>query len=214
MEKFEIKIERCLEFLSYFYPETLLKYLKGIHRCIYNGKIKRKLKRHGVEFRIKMPLVLVGGEYIEIGERFRAEQGLILSCFDNYNGLNYMPHISIGDNAYFGRNNHLGCINEIIIGNNILTGSNVLITDHIHGYSDQRDIDVPPRDRDLYSKGKVYIGNNVWLGDNVKIMPGVTIGNGVIIGANAVVTKDIPDNCVVAGVPAQIIKRLDHDNYE
>ena len=50
------------------------------------------------------------------------------------------------------------------------------------------------------------IGNNVEIHSGAKIVGPVRIGNNVIIGANAVVTKDIPDNCVVAGIPAKIIK--------
>jgi len=53
---------------------------------------------------------------------------------------------------------------------------------------------------------QVNIKNDVWIGANSVIMPGVTIGNGVIIGASAVVTKDVPDYAIVAGVPAKIIK--------
>jgi acetyltransferase-like isoleucine patch superfamily enzyme len=60
----------------------------------------------------------------------------------------------------------------------------------------------------LKSKGEVIIGNNVWLGDKVAVLGGVHIGNNVIVAANAVVTKDLPDNCMAAGVPAQIIKKL------
>lgn len=54
----------------------------------------------------------------------------------------------------------------------------------------------------------VKVGNNVFIGSNVTIMPGVTIGNNVIIGASSVVTKDIPDSVVAAGVPARIINSL------
>lgn len=53
---------------------------------------------------------------------------------------------------------------------------------------------------------KVKIGNDVWIGMRSIILPGITIGNGVVIGAGAVVTKDVPDYAIVAGVPARIIK--------
>ena len=52
------------------------------------------------------------------------------------------------------------------------------------------------------------MGNNVWIGGNVCVLPGVTIGDNVVIGAGSVVTKDIPANCLVAGNPGKIIKRL------
>lgn len=57
----------------------------------------------------------------------------------------------------------------------------------------------------------VTIGNDVWIGGDVTILPGVTIGNNVVVAAGAVVTKDVPDNCVVGGVPAKIIKKIDDD---
>lgn len=57
-----------------------------------------------------------------------------------------------------------------------------------------------------YSKvGKVVIGNNVFIGADAIILPGVNIGNQVVVGAGSVVTKDIPDNCVVVGNPAHVI---------
>lgn len=56
---------------------------------------------------------------------------------------------------------------------------------------------------------EIQIGNNVFVGVNSIIMPGVTIGNNCIIGAGSIVTKDVPDNSVVAGVPARFIKSVD-----
>ena len=58
------------------------------------------------------------------------------------------------------------------------------------------------------------IGDNVNIGPGVKIVKSVTIGNNVQIGANAVVNRDIPDNCIVAGVPAKIIKRLNPETNQ
>lgn len=54
----------------------------------------------------------------------------------------------------------------------------------------------------------IKVGDNVFIGSNSTIMPGVTIGNNVVIGASSVVTRDIPDNVIVAGVPAKVIKTL------
>ena len=57
--------------------------------------------------------------------------------------------------------------------------------------------------------GEIIIGNNVFIGHDVKIMPHVKIGNNVVIGAGSIVTKDIPNNVVVAGIPARIIKSIE-----
>lgn len=54
----------------------------------------------------------------------------------------------------------------------------------------------------------ISIGNDVWIGGNVTIIGGVHIGNNVIVGAGAVVVNDIPDNCIVGGVPAKVIENL------
>ncbi len=57
----------------------------------------------------------------------------------------------------------------------------------------------------------INIGNDVWIGGNVTILPGGTIGNNVVVAAGAVVTKDVPDNCLVAGIPAKKIKDIIDD---
>lgn len=61
----------------------------------------------------------------------------------------------------------------------------------------------------VYTYGKVTIKKNAWIGMNVTITPGVTIGENSVVAAGAVVTKDVPDNAVVGGVPAKVIKYLD-----
>lgn len=58
----------------------------------------------------------------------------------------------------------------------------------------------------------IFIGNNVWIGENVCILPGVNVGSGCIIGANSVVNRDIPDNCIVAGVPTKVIKKYNFNS--
>ena len=58
----------------------------------------------------------------------------------------------------------------------------------------------------------IHLGKNVWLGANVTVLPGVTIGDGAIIAAGAVVTKDVPANMIVAGIPAKVIREVKEED--
>lgn len=66
----------------------------------------------------------------------------------------------------------------------------------------------------IYTYGKVTVKQNAWIGMNVTICPGVTIGKYAVVGAGAVVTKDVLDYAVVAGVPAKVIKMLDPNDQK
>ena len=70
------------------------------------------------------------------------------------------------------------------------------------------------RRRHLGIAKPVTIGNDVWMGANVVVLPGVTIGDNVVIAAGAVVTKDVPSNTLVGGVPAKKIRDLENDVEE
>ena len=65
------------------------------------------------------------------------------------------------------------------------------------------------RNQGLEKALPIKVGNNCWFGANVSVMPGVTIGAGCVIAAGAVVTKNMPDNSLIAGVPAKVIKTIE-----
>lgn len=153
---------------------------------------------------------------ITIGGNTRFSDWIYLTAWDTYLCLDsegkeqlqhFQPSIKIGSHCSFGAFNHITSINSIIIGDGCLTGKNVTITDNSHGDTDYTSLSIPPIKRPMVSKGPVIIGNNVWIGDKATILPNVIIGDGAVIAANAVVTKDVPAYSVVAGNPAQIIKK-------
>lgn len=130
------------------------------------------------------------GEHVWIAKVFNCDNGKNIHIGNNFTG-NY--NITMLD------------IREIYIGDHVMIGLNTLITTVGHPLSPMG------RRKHLGIAKPVTIGNDVWIGGNVTILPGVKIGNNVIIAAGAVVTKDVPDNCVVGGVPARKIKDIEND---
>lgn len=110
----------------------------------------------------------------------------------------------IGDR--FGINSYSRIVahEKIEIGTNVTIGQMVSILDHDHEYV----INDGNMALDGYITTPILIGNNVWIGDKSTVLRGVSIGNNVVIGANTLVNKDVPDNCVVGGIPGKILKQL------
>ncbi len=113
----------------------------------------------------------------------------------------YGQNIKVGKNVFINS----GCCFQdqggIEIGDNVFIGQQVVIATINH--------DMIPKMRANMYPAPVKIGNDVWIGAHATILSGVTIGNGAVIAAGAVVTKDVPENAVVGGVPAKIIKRIE-----
>lgn len=125
----------------------------------------------------------------------------IAKIFNCDNGKN----IHIGNNFTGNYNLTILDIKEVYIGDNVMIGPNTLITTVNHPLTPMG------RRQHLGIAKPVRLGNDVWIGGNVTILPGVTIGNNVVGAAGAVVTKDVPDNCLVGGVPARKIKDIEND---
>lgn len=152
-------------------------------------------------------MTLIHTEIVHIGKNTHFSRFTVLET--NQLRERNAPVMKIGNNCNIGEYNHITATNSIIIGDNLLTGRFVLITDNSHGCTSSHENEIPPLERNLYSKGPVIIGKNVWIGDKVTILPNVRIGDGAIIAANAVVTKDVPAYSVVGGNPARVIKNIE-----
>jgi acetyltransferase-like isoleucine patch superfamily enzyme len=155
------------------------------------------------------------------------EKNFTFNCPWNVKNKNYMGSLSATDNAvlcigdvnvysgstlsvngkfsmksgYINNKCAIFCRNEIAIGEEVVIAPEVIIRD-----SDQHQL-VGPDGNTKPMSSPIQIGNHVWIGTRSTILKGVTIGNNVVIAAGSVVTHDVPDNCLVAGVPAKVIKQ-------
>ncbi|MEC3885793.1 sugar O-acetyltransferase [Halobacillus litoralis] len=110
-------------------------------------------------------------------------------------------NIEVGKNVFINSGCRFQDQGGIIIGDGVLVGHNVVLATLNH--------DVHPEKRSTLHPAPIKIGNNVWIGANVTVLQDVTIGDGAIIAAGSVVTKDVPSNVMVGGVPAKELKKID-----
>jgi acetyltransferase-like isoleucine patch superfamily enzyme len=108
----------------------------------------------------------------------------------------------LGEKSFVGSFSVIGANENVRIGNNVMIAQSVSIRDTDHGFTD---LSIPMIQQGI-TTAPIIIKDNVWIGYGAVITKGVTISSGAIIGANAVVTKDVPENAIVGGVPAKIIK--------
>lgn len=126
---------------------------------------------------------------------------------------NSRSEVFFGDGTEIGESSTISASNKIILGNDVLTGPHVFISDHNHAYENPL-LPVSKQGVKCNPTDEVVIGDGSWLGTNVVIVGNVRIGKHCVIGANSVVTKDIPDYSVAAGIPAKVIKRYDFEKKE
>ena len=115
----------------------------------------------------------------------------------------YGSNIHVGENFYA----NFDCVFLDVC--EIRIGDNCMIAPGVHIYTATHPLDPMERISGVEYGKPVTIGNNVWIGGRAVINPGITIGNNVVIASGAIVTKDVPDNAVVGGNPAKIIKEID-----
>lgn len=142
-----------------------------------------------------------------VDEQLAILRGLFGSCGQNIIvnqpfRCDFGCNIHVGENFFANFNLTVLDEAEVRIGDNAFIGPNVSI------YTACHPLDAPTRNTFAEWAEPVTIGDNVWIGGSVTILPGVTIGDNVVIGAGSVVCRDLPSDCVAAGNPAKVIKRI------
>lgn len=109
-------------------------------------------------------------------------------------------NITVGKNVFINACCHFQDHGGVSLGDGCQIGHNVVFATLNHGLA--------PEDRQTTYPAPITLGKNVWVGSNSTILQGVTIGDNAVIAAGAVVTKDVPENTIVGGVPACIIRKI------
>ncbi len=131
-------------------------------------------------------VVLGRWSWIGHGTKVRAHEGVI----------------SIGAKSVLGQECTINCYQHVSIGRECLIADRTMLIDFDHEMSD---VERPIREQGI-NKRDVRVGHNVWVGYGACILRGVTVGDNAVIGTSSVVTRDVPDDAVVAGVPAKLIR--------
>ena len=164
---------------------------------------------HGVSQEALRITAEINGSYHEPPQLRALFSRLIGQPVDESFGLFPPFYTDCGKNIHIGKNVfiNMGCKFQdqggIFIGDGALIGHNVVLATLNHAIS--------PGDRATMIPASIHIGRHVWIGANATVLPGVTIGEGAIVAAGAVVTKDVPKNTMVGGVPARVIRTIDEE---
>src|SRR3954452_24986858 len=110
--------------------------------------------------------------------------------------------VEIGAKTVLGQECTISCYQRVSIGRECMVAGRVILLDFDHGMIE---VERPIRDQGIY-KRDVRVGNNVWVGYGACFLRGVTVGDNAVVGTSSVITKDVPDNAVVGGVPAKLLR--------
>lgn len=197
-----------------FTCKTAVGLMRGMKLAMRGRNPKGMMLEHGVRF-FNMPGIRFGKflkagrgvqfssfvkDGIQIGNNFSIgsySQIIVSTQLSSPDGFIKIGHgVGIGEFAY------LGGAGGLEIGNDCIVGQYLSCHPENHIFDD---ITTPIKHQGVTRKG-ISIGNNCWIGSKVTILDGVKIGDGCVIAAGSVVTRSFPENCVIAGVPAKIIR--------
>ncbi|MDY0089273.1 MAG: acyltransferase [Flavobacteriaceae bacterium] len=141
-------------------------------------------------------------EPIRFGNNVKIGAYSYVSCTSHFS--KYGKGLKIGNDSAVGRFTEFGAAGGVIIGNNVIMGSYISFHSENHIFND---LTKPIREQGVTSEG-IILGNNIWVGAKVTFLDGCKIGNNSVVAAGAVVRGEFPDNVVIGGVPAKILKKL------
>lgn len=189
----------------------LKKIIKNIRSIVRHPLLGIWLFMHGTKSLDLLPRISINNlHYIKCGTKLFLGSDSRILFLDEYYGKEYYPSLEIGNNVSIGNRFSALCAAPIIIKENCLIASDVMISSENHGMEIEKSDsygDIP-----LVAK-PVEIGKGCWIGEKVCILPGVILGDRCIVAAGAVVTKSFETGCLIAGVPAKVVKKYNFNEH-
>jgi acetyltransferase-like isoleucine patch superfamily enzyme len=145
------------------------------------------------------------GVKFEIGKEARVKLGRWSWIGDGCKIRAHEGEVIIGAKSVLGQECTISAFQHISIGRECIVADRVMMIDFDHGVVE---VERPIREQGIY-KRDLRIGHNVWIGYGACLLRGVTVGDNAVIGTSAVVTADVPNDAVVAGIPAKVIRKRD-----
>jgi acetyltransferase-like isoleucine patch superfamily enzyme len=170
---------------------------------------KRYLTSYGHRLRLEGICFFGRNLSLEIGKGAQLALGRWCWLGDGCKIRCHEGEVCIGPKTVIGQDCTISSYQHISIGKECVIADRVMMIDFDHGMVE---VERPIRLQGIY-KRDVWVGSNVWIGYGACILRGVTVGDNAVIGTGAVVTKDVPANAVVAGVPAQVIRMREAPRY-
>ena len=137
---------------------------------------------------------------LEVGQHALFEPGVWMT-------IGPEGRVRVGAGSFLNMGVMVAAQHEVTIGDHTMLANGCFVSDASHRFDDP---DVPVPWQGFTSRGPTRVGSNCWLGVNVAVTSGVTIGDRCVVGANSVVTHDLPSRTIAAGVPARVIRTIDH----
>jgi acetyltransferase-like isoleucine patch superfamily enzyme len=184
-----LRFMRANNMLSFAYARLLARY------ALLKLRFGRRLQTDGVCF-------VCSGVKLEIGRNATLRIGRWAWIGNGSKIRVHEGEVSIGAKTVMGQECTISAYQRVQIGRECIVADRAMLIDFDHGAVD---IERPIRLQGIY-KRDVRVGHNVWMGYGACVLRGVSIGDNAIVGTSAVVTRDVPENAVVAGVPARIVR--------
>lgn len=165
-------------------------------RAAVRQALKARWSLRKVDVVGKRALVLgdptVDGSDIQVGDDFKVWSGHRKTLISGWGTIRF------GDRCFVNVGSTIIAVEQIIVGDDVAFANEVYVMD-----SDSHGVEGRP-----HRQAPVRIGDGCWIGARAMILPGVTLGRRVLVAAGAVVTRDVPDDCLVAGNPARVVRQL------